>query len=168
MTIELSGDVVVVPPPLPEFRVTPSSISSVTVVPVAGPRGPAGPAGDGGQVTLTGTAGEILSGHRVVTRDAADGIVYASNDDSAFLSAPLWLTTGAALVGAEVTVLVLGTFEEPTWSWTPGGPLYLGANGQLTQTPPTAAGGAVFLAQVGVATSATTVFIDRQPSFVLI
>lgn len=114
----------------------------------------------------TALAAEALSGHRIVT-ELPDGTVgYASSDDLADLHAPLWLTLGAATLGGSVDLLLLGSATEGSWSWTPG-PVYLGANGALTQSPPTGSP-ALFLAQVGVATSSTTLYLDRQPSVALI
>lgn len=117
------------------------------------------------RIELAATAGETLSGHRAVTRDIDDTLIYASNDDLVFLNAPVWITTGAALTGAPVSAVAYGPLSEPSWSWTPG-PVYLGVDGLLTQTPPSASE-ALFLAQVAVATSDTSVFVDRCPSIVL-
>jgi len=121
--------------------------------------------GIGGSVNelkATRVAAVTLSGHRVVTPQSDGQLIYASNDNPAHLAAPLWVTLGAASPGAQVDVMLFGNIIEPTWSWAPG-PVYLGANGVLTQTPP-AAPGAVFLAQVGAATSPTSLFVDRNPS----
>lgn len=122
--------------------------------------------GIGGSVAelkRSGVAAIALSGHRAVTPQANGQLTYASNDNAAHVAVPLWITSGAASVGASVEVLLTGLMIEPSWSWTPGGPVYLGTNGQLTQTPPTAPG-AVFIAQVGTATSPTSLFVDRTPS----
>lgn len=122
--------------------------------------------GIGGSVAelkRSGVAATSLSGHRAVTPQANGQLVYASNDNPAHIAVPLWITVGAASPGSAVDVLITGMMIEPSWSWTPGSPVYLGANGQLTQTPP-AAPGAVFLAQVGTATSPTSLFVDRAPS----
>lgn len=127
----------------------------------AGPAGPPGPPG-ASDSRITRTAAEALSGHRVVTADVDGRLIYASNDDSAHLAAPLWVTTGAALAGDPAEAQMFGPLDELTWNWTPG-PVYLGQNGVLTQTVP-AAPAALFLAQVGFATSATSVFVDRFPS----
>lgn len=121
--------------------------------------------GIGGSVAelkRSGVAAVTLSGHRVVTPQADGQLNYASNDNAAHLAAPLWITVGAASPGASVDVLLFGLMIEPSWSWTPG-PVYLGTNGVLTQTPP-AAPGAVFIVQVGTATSPTSLFVDRAPS----
>lgn len=140
----------------------------VVAVPVPGIPGPPGPPGSGAatQVTATGTAGEALGGHRVVTRDAGGAFVYASSDNPAHAGLPLYLTTSAALAGAAVTVVAEGEVVEGSWSWTPG-PLYLGVGGLLTQTPPTSPASA-FLAQVGYAGTATRVYVDRETSVVLV
>lgn len=118
--------------------------------------------GASSSLQATGIAAEALSGHRVVTPKPDGTLDYASNDNIAHVQAPLWVTTGAAAAGAQAIALMLGTIVEPTWAWTPG-PVYLGANGVLTQTPPTAPG-AVFLASVGTATAATSLYVDRGPS----
>ena len=145
-----------------------ASASGGTVQLVTGPTGPPGdagpegPTGPAGSLTVTFTAGAALSGHRMVTRSSDDSVVYADNSDPNHLAAPLWMTLGAASDGAAIECLAGGVVDEPSWSWTPG-PLYLGATGHLTQTPPTASG-AVFLTQIGYATSATSIVLDRQPS----
>lgn len=165
------GDGVIVrvaPPALPVVTSAPPAVGSVHVLPVPGPRGVPGPSGDvAGQVQIVGQAGAALSGHRVVTRRADGLITYASNDDPELVAAPLWLTNGAAADGDDVTVVTFGLVEESSWAWTAGVPLYLGADGVLTQSLPTSAGGAVFLVQVGYAIDPTTVFFNRQPSIVL-
>jgi hypothetical protein len=164
MPIDLSGDVRVAPPVLPAVRVAPPAPTTVTVLPVVGPTGPQGIPGDTGVVTLP--AGGTLSGHRLVTRQPDGSLAYADNATVAHVHVPLWLTLGAAVSGAQVNVQAAGIVTEPSWSWPPG-PLYLGTNGQLTQTVPTSPG-AAFSVQVGYATSATSIVLDRQPSLVLI
>ncbi len=67
--------------------------------------------------------------------------------------------------GTSVEVLLLGPTVESSWLWVPG-PVFLADDGLLTQVPPTSAT-AVFLAQVGVATAAQRLVVDRQPSIVL-
>lgn len=90
---------------------------------------------DGTSSTLTGVvAGEtIVSGQPVyVTNDVA---YLASNDDVAnFLN-----FAGIAKVGASVSqpieIATDGPYEDASWSWVVPGNIYLGLNGQLTQTP---------------------------------
>jgi hypothetical protein len=171
MSIELSDCVTVrvIPPPLPRVKAVPPPPPSVRVLPVAGPQGPPGPSGsssDVGQVKASLTASTTLSGHRAVTLQPNGELEYADNTTPSHLHVPIWLTMAAVMSGASVEVLLYGVLTEPSWSWTPDAPLYLGANGIITQTAPTSP--ALFLAQVGIATGPTTVFIDRQPSILLI
>jgi hypothetical protein len=145
---------------------------AAVVVAAPGPQGPPGPVGPpgsaggtSGQIRLSATAGVTLSGHRAVTQAPDGTLFYASNTEVGHVHAPIWLTLGAAIAGSSVEVLTYGVVSEPSWSWTPG-PLYLGANGLITQVPPTAPG-AVFIAQIGVAISPTLVWIDRRSSISL-
>lgn len=107
-----------------------------------------------------------LSGHCVVMPVSATDVDYADNTTWPHARAPLWLTMGAALLGTEVTVLGSGVIVEPSWSLSVG-PVYLGHNGLLTQTPPTALLGALFLAVVGFALNATTLQFNPQPAIAL-
>lgn len=154
------------PPALPPVAAGELS-STVVTIPLTGPPGPPGPPGEpNGQLQLTVTAAAALSGHRAVT-PLPDGTVdYASNTDPAHTHAPIWITLGAIGAGEQGPVLAYGSLTEPSWSWVPG-PLYLGAGGLITQTPPTAPA-AVFLASIGAAISTTTAFFDRSPSISII
>lgn len=136
---------------------------TVVVIESVGAQGPPGPPAN--SMTIQLVSGMSLSGHRAVTRDPAGAIVYASNDDSVNLNTPVWLSLNAADIGEAVNVLMFGFAEEPSWSWTPDAPLYLGQNGVVTQIPPVAP--AIFLTQIGYAISPTTVFIDQGPSIQL-
>lgn len=81
-------------------------------------------------------AGETLSGHRAVYT-GADGLAhYASANDPASARAVLGITKNAAAEGGQVSVVIAGPVSEPSWSWTPGLPIFLGANGALTQAVP--------------------------------
>lgn len=145
----------------------PTVITVPTIVRITapGPQGPKGlPGADGGSVTQL-LAGTTLSGHRLVTKQSNDSVVYVDNTNTADTNRPYWLTLGSAISGAEIDLQFSGVVTEPSWAWTPG-PLYLGTAGQLTQTVPVSP--AVFLAQVGFATSATSIVLDRQPSIHLI
>lgn len=115
------------------------------------------------QFTAVATGG--LNGHRLVTR-VSGSLVYADNSILAHANAPLWLTLGAAVADAPVEVVSYGVVEESSWNFTVGAPVFLGGNGLLTQTPPDSTN-AAFSAVIGIPTSPTTLFIDRQPSVVL-
>lgn len=126
--------------------------------------GPQGPAGAPGGATTTKTAAVALSGHRAVTPRADGTVEYASNGDADHAGAALFLTTQAVAMGDAVTVQALGEITNGGWSWTPG-PVWLGTNGQLTQTPPVYP--AVFSRVVGAATSPTTVLWQPGATYLL-
>lgn len=92
--------------------------------------------GSGGGSTLSQESGEALGGHRAV-RIGSDGLVYyASSDNEATTDGVVGITSKAAELGAKAQITMFGPLTEPTWSWSPG-PIFLGVNGILTQTPPT-------------------------------
>jgi len=102
-------------------------------------------------------AGETLSALRVVYE--LDGVVrYLDSHDTAHIELASGVTLGAAELGEQVQVQRSGAIDDENWSWTPG-PVWLGAAGALTQTPPTAGYSLV----VGVALSATRLAVDLQP-----
>jgi hypothetical protein len=102
---------------------------------------------------LTVTAGEALSGHRAVLLTAGEAF-YADHATLTHAGRAIGVTTGAAALGDTVTIQTLGILIEPTWTWTEG-PVYLGAQGALTQTPPATG----FVQIIGVATTATALFV---------
>lgn len=115
-------------------------------------------------VRFNALAGRDLSGHRIVR--SVDGTAdYADNETPEHQPGPFWLTLGAAAAGALVPVTASGEVHEVSWEWTVGGAIYLGANGQLTQTPP--AEPAAFSVQLGVALTATSLFFDPGTPIVL-
>jgi hypothetical protein len=127
-----------------------------------GPRGPAGPPGPpaGGQNEYT--AAIALSGHRILTTDQAGRAIYADSANPAHVGRIVGLSTGAAAAGAPIIVQLSGEFSEPTWSWSLTCPVYLGAAGHLTQTPPSEAGS--FSVVVGFPITPTRLFLSiREP-----
>jgi len=101
------------------------------------------------------TAGTNLSALRAVTSNFNGEAVYASNDTLANAQV-IGITANAASQGAGVTIKTSGILTDASWSWTKG-TVYLGTNGQLTQTVPT--GGAIVV-HIGRALTATTLQID--------
>lgn len=107
-------------------------------------------------------AGEALSGHRAVAVVAGEA-VHADHATPAHRGLVRGITTGAVSEGDVARVQVFGPMREVSWSWTPGLPIYVGANGALTQTAPTSG----WLQRIAVADTATQIFIDPQPIIVL-
>lgn len=96
-----------------------------------------------------------ISALRAITTDGSGQAVYASNDtlDNAQV---IGITTVAATAGNNVTIKTSGVITDASWNWTKGA-VYLGTNGQLTQTAPT--GGAIIV-HVGKALTATKLQVD--------
>lgn len=132
-------------------------VDAATVVVEVVEVGPPGPSG-GHTIAFTRVAAADVSGHRVVTPLADGTVAYADSSSPASLNRPMWVTAGAAASGTEVPVVAFGEMTEPSWSWTPG-PVWLGADGALTQDPPTPP---MFLQQIGVADTPTSLFVDPQ------
>ena len=94
------------------------------------------------------TAGEAVSGNRAARFEA--GSVYHADQSLASATLTVGVTTGAAALGAGVTVQTEGVMVEPSWAWATG-PVWLGLTGLLTQTIPTTG----VLVRIGTAISAT-------------
>ena len=100
-----------------------------------------------------------------VARAAADanGLVYPLDyRDEGSVSLLLGIALTAAGAGGEVTVQRSGALTDSSWTWSYG-PLWLGAAGAITQTPPDDG----FDVAIGVATAATRILLDIQPPIAL-
>lgn len=114
--------------------------------------------GSGG-IELTVTAGAPLGGNRAVYI-ASDGLAYYADQANATARFTCGVTTAAAAMGNPVTILIEGVMTEPTWSWTTGDVVWLGATGLLTQVVPTVD----YLFQVGTPAGPTKLRIE--PHFI--
>jgi len=101
------------------------------------------------------TAGANLSALRAVTTNSSGQAIYASTDTLGNAQV-VGITLGAANSGEQVGIKTFGTMTDAGWNWTKGA-VYLGTNGQLTQTAPS--GGAISV-QVGRALTPTQLFVD--------
>lgn len=101
-------------------------------------------------------AGQTLGGGRAVTLDPSGNLVYP--DTTSANSFVLGLTTGSVVLGALGEVQITGTYQEPSWAWTVGLPVFVSIDGVLTQTPPTS--GQTLI--VGWAATPTKIVIDKQ------
>lgn len=123
-----------------------------------------GPKGDPGGSTFTRTAAQALGGHRAVVAVGENGADYASASDVSHFGRLIGITSGAVSSGAEATITSIGPVDEPSWTWTPGGDVYLGDSGLLTQTVPLAA---AFLQRVGFALTATRLWVELSEPILL-
>ena len=127
-----------------------------------GVQGPPGPPGAAGGAVLSLIAGAALGGHRAV-RSLAGAVIYADCETLADASLVLGITQGAAIDGAPVLVQTMGLMTEPSWSWTPDLPVFVGSAGVLTQTPPPTG----YRLIVGIATRADQIHIGLKMPIVL-
>lgn len=121
-----------------------------------GRKGDKGEPGPAGGAIIQKVASVPMSGHRMVAPIDANQVVYA--DCSTLLNRinTLGLSLNAASPGGTVDVQRLGEVQHSGWAWTPGA-VFLGQDGNLTQTVPP---GALFSLIVGFALDPTTLFID--------
>ncbi|MEJ5125865.1 hypothetical protein WH367_07375 [Comamonas sp. MYb21] len=150
--VEMQPGEILVMPEDSQVVVSEIELTEVLIAPgEQGPPGPPGPAGGGGDEYVTRTAGETISANRVLYDQG--GFVYPlSQDDAENIFAILGLSVSAGQTGAQISVQRSGTVTDSGWSWAYGR-VYLGANGQLTQTPPTSG----FSVLIGFAATATSI-----------
>jgi len=123
-----------------------------------------GTGGSGSSLEVTKTAGTILGGNRAVKVDTATGqVIYADYQDINEAETVLGITTGAAAALTPVTVLLVGQMTEPSWTWTPGLPIYLGSTGLLTQTASTTDS----VTELGIAEEPTVMLVRIQETIFL-
>jgi hypothetical protein len=92
---------------------------------------------DLGDVVTTATASINLSALRAVILDNAGQFAYADSGTPSHAYRVAGILPYAVPQDAEGVAYRLGEISDAVWSWTRGSPIFLGANGQLTQTPPT-------------------------------
>lgn len=124
-----------------------------------GLQGLPGAPGASGDVSFIYRAAFAISGHRIVTLDEQGKAIYASATLASHANRIVGMTTNAAAADDALNVKKFGEVTEPSWNWQLDKPVYLGADGFLTQVPPEAPA-AKFSVVVGFPISATTLFIN--------
>lgn len=117
----------------------------------------------GGFQDLPLTAGATLGGGRIVSAQGG-AMVYASSDNLSTMEGVTGITLNAASLSASVNVRTGGEVSDSGWSWTSGQDLFLGLNGVMTHTPPTAG----YALCVGWAISPTSIFLKFETPIELI
>lgn len=100
-----------------------------------------------------------ISGHRVVRGIDAAEVGYTDVTDPSQVFSTLGISLNGANAGDVVNVKTQGEVTEPSWAWTPLMPIFLAANGMMTQTAP-AQPAAAFVLCVGYALSATVMRVQ--------
>ena len=138
----------------------------------AGGQGPAGTPGvpgipgPAGGTTMEFTSTTPIGGHRVLSLNAANEVIYAGNDVAGTAHKIIGLSLNAASAGDPLNVMHSGEVEEPSWAWNVSLPVYLAQNGLLTQTPP--ASPALFSLIVGFPTATNKLFVSvREPILIV-
>jgi hypothetical protein len=127
-----------------------------------GATGATGPAGPAGLTVEIFDAGETLGGNRAVKVHSDNRAYYVSASTPTDIGKACGITTGATTIGSSATIQRFGLMTEPSWTWVPG-PVYVGVNGALTQTPPASG----FVQAIGEAITATSLFIQPWPAIQL-
>ena len=108
-----------------------------------------------GTLDVTITAMETMNAYRAV---GYDGLMTQPNVNS--LSIYAGVNRIAAVSGDSLSVVRSGLMTEDGWTWTPNAPIFINADGMLTQTQPTFGNP---VRRIGWAISATTLNLDPYP-----
>ncbi|MBD2437363.1 hypothetical protein [Nostoc sp. FACHB-110] len=120
--------------------------------------------GGGGEIITTGyTAATSLAAYRMMTLNTSGEAIYADNTNSDHIASVWAINKKAVSTGQTVTGQTFGEIENLAWAWTPQDPIFLGANGTLTQVPPTTG----FVLTVGWAMTPSKMFIDIKQAIAL-
>lgn len=100
-------------------------------------------------------AGVVLSAFTVA---AVQGNFFVNADVNTPGLVAVGLVDGGALAGASVNIQYEGPITNVGWNWALNLPVFVGANGALTQTPPTSG----YMQVLGYPLSPTTLLIDIE------
>ncbi len=129
-----------------------------------GPPGPQGNQGLAGESDVTElNAAENLTAYRVVQMSGLGTAQLADRTVLAHIGRVIGITEEAASMGAPVRIRREGFMTVIGWTWTPNQPIFLGANGMLTQTQPTSG----VIQVVAVATGTASIFVHIREPLVL-
>lgn len=140
-------------------------VRDIQIVTVGEP-GPPGIQGEPGiQSQETYIAGETVGGHRILVTQADGTLIYADNTNPDHANQAVRISLQAADAGYPINVQINGRITEPSWAWTPGATLYVGANALPTETEPVSP--AVFSKPIAVAETATRILMINEPPVML-
>lgn len=99
-------------------------------------------------------AAATVGGHRAVRTQSDGRVLYANQTDTSKGFSVLGITLNSAIENGAVQVQRDGPITFSGWSWAPDLPVFLGLNGELTQTPP-ATGVLIVIGNAATPTSIT-------------
>jgi len=154
-------NVIVTPPSNVNVIVTPPPSVNVATI---GTQGLQGPPGEGAVNTIlvTKIAGESIGGGRVAIVQN-DLVYYADSTNMLHRHIVIGITKHASTAGSNITIQTFGIMSEPTWNWIVGEPIFVGTNGLLTQTPPSAG----FSLIIAKAITPTDIFISIEQPIII-
>lgn len=106
---------------------------------------------------------QILSGHKLVVPMDDGRVEYADAYNPDHAGRPILLTLGSWGSDVLANLHAYGPASEPSWNWTAGNPIYLGADGAPVQSIPI---GAAFIRRVAEVISSSTIMFCPQQSIV--
>ena len=114
---------------------------------------------------ITAVAGEALTIDDAIY-PSTDGKFFKALADDESTVPVMGLSLTTASTGGAISVLKVGQYRDDSWTWTPGGLLYLSPSvaGGLTQTRPSASGDQVQI--VGYAISATVIYFNPDYTYI--
>ena len=116
----------------------------------------------GGGIHFWAIASANLAALRVATLDGSGQWIYATTATPGHAEQALAFLRSAATASAQTEALLFGPHEDSGWSWDISKPIWLGADGQLTQIQPTAD----FYRVVARPLSPTVVLFQPEPGVV--
>lgn len=120
--------------------------------------------GGASNLNITAVAETALGGLRLVANGTQFGkVAYANNTDQTHKLNIVGVTQIAVLVDESVPIVTEGYMQDPSWNWVRG-PLYVGLNGLMTQTPPTSG----FIKIVGTAVDTDKIQLHLKNSITLL
>ncbi len=169
----MADSVIVVSQPQPATVITANTGQTVVTGTVAqaaqvvnvaeqGPTGPSGPPGTSIDNAIQATAAQTISANTAVALVNGQ-LVPAQSGVASQAGNVLGIAQNGGPAGTLVNVQFAGTMTMSSWNWTMGQPIFVGPNGPLTQTAPTAG----FSQVVGVPLSSTTMSIGFQPPILI-
>lgn len=105
------------------------------------------------------TASAGLSALRVVTNNIQNQLVYANAAVVEHAFKVIGILPSAVGEGQSIAPITEGTIEDASWNWEAGQPIFLGFNGNLTQSPPE---DVTFYLQVAIALTPTKIDFEIQ------